>query len=249
MIELLVVIAIIAILAAILFPVFGRARENARRSSCQSNLKQIGLGLIQYTQDYDEMNVPVQNNSVPGKEAPWHYFVQPYIKSYQLFKCPSNVTPATDFVYDTGPLATDPIPPIPRSYYINGGEEGVTGNGMGGPRPYRKWNAGNVALASLNFPATTIAVCEQQGQQSDPKASNSDYFIGATNRNKFTNHLTTTNFLFVDGHVKALKPSATATADINMWTNDNNTVNGTTVTKGAPVDLRTAMGTAQDLLQ
>ena len=53
LIELLVVIAIIAILAAILFPVFARARENARRSSCQSNLKQIGLGIIQYTQDYD----------------------------------------------------------------------------------------------------------------------------------------------------------------------------------------------------
>src|SRR5438093_9492423 len=54
LIELLVVIAIIAILAAILFPVFGRARENARRSSCQSNLKQLSLGMLQYTQDYDE---------------------------------------------------------------------------------------------------------------------------------------------------------------------------------------------------
>jgi prepilin-type N-terminal cleavage/methylation domain-containing protein len=58
LIELLVVIAIIAILAAILFPVFGRARENARRSSCQSNLKQIGLGAMQYTQDYDEQYLP-----------------------------------------------------------------------------------------------------------------------------------------------------------------------------------------------
>src|SRR5205809_4233116 len=54
LIELLVVIAIIAILAAILFPVFSRARENARRASCQSNLKQIGLGFLQYAQDYDE---------------------------------------------------------------------------------------------------------------------------------------------------------------------------------------------------
>jgi prepilin-type N-terminal cleavage/methylation domain-containing protein len=55
LIELLVVIGIISVLAAILFPVFGRARENARRSSCKSNLKQIGLGIMQYTQDYDEM--------------------------------------------------------------------------------------------------------------------------------------------------------------------------------------------------
>src|SRR5690349_12144108 len=54
LIELLVVIAIIALLAAILFPVFARARENARRASCQSNLKQIGLGFHQYTQDYDD---------------------------------------------------------------------------------------------------------------------------------------------------------------------------------------------------
>jgi prepilin-type N-terminal cleavage/methylation domain-containing protein len=64
LIELLVVIAIIAILAAILFPVFARARENARRASCQSNLKQIGLGIMQYTQDYDERMPPTQANNV-----------------------------------------------------------------------------------------------------------------------------------------------------------------------------------------
>ena len=61
LIELLVVIAIIAILAAILFPVFGRARENARKTSCQSNLKQLGLAFAQYNQDYDEQSVPMRS--------------------------------------------------------------------------------------------------------------------------------------------------------------------------------------------
>src|SRR5690606_14055579 len=66
LIELLVVIAIIAILAAILFPVFGRARENARRSSCQSNMKQFGLGMIQYSQDYDEKMVRASYGRADG---------------------------------------------------------------------------------------------------------------------------------------------------------------------------------------
>src|SRR4051795_2249509 len=63
LIELLVVIAIIALLAAILFPVFARARENARKSSCLNNLKQVGIGLLQYAQDYDEIVVNGENNN------------------------------------------------------------------------------------------------------------------------------------------------------------------------------------------
>src|SRR5919206_279833 len=89
LIELLVVIAIIAILAAILFPVFGRARENARRSSCQSNLKQIGLGIMQYTQDYDE-TLPMSGWFNP---TPRHFIyndIDPYLKSRQIWKCPSS---------------------------------------------------------------------------------------------------------------------------------------------------------------
>ena len=76
LIELLVVIAIIAILAAILFPVFARARENARRSSCQSNLKQIGLGMLQYSQDYDEKFMMEDDGVHSYKQT-----VQPYLKS------------------------------------------------------------------------------------------------------------------------------------------------------------------------
>src|SRR5690606_5238627 len=97
LIELLVVIAIIAILASILFPVFARARENARRSSCTSNLKQIGLGLLQYTQDYDEKN-PFTNRG-PNADGDsdktngsykWMDAIYPYVKSEQLFNCPSD---------------------------------------------------------------------------------------------------------------------------------------------------------------
>ncbi|RYG69274.1 DUF1559 domain-containing protein [bacterium] len=88
LIELLVVIAIIAILAAILFPVFGRARENARRASCQSNLKQMGLGVLQYVQDYDE-RFPVISMSNTVAPYGWADAIQPYLKSTQIFKCPS----------------------------------------------------------------------------------------------------------------------------------------------------------------
>ncbi|BCM94365.1 hypothetical protein IAD21_06272 [Abditibacteriota bacterium] len=96
LIELLVVIAIIAILAAILFPVFARARENARRTSCQSNLKQIGLGILQYTQDFDEKYplYRVDNGTgYPGNPYGWADAIQPYVKSEQLLQCPSEKTP------------------------------------------------------------------------------------------------------------------------------------------------------------
>ncbi len=85
LIELLVVIAIIAILAAILFPVFGQAREKARQSSCASNLKQIGLGIMQYHQDYDEKFPMMHFNDAAGQEVRWFETVGPYIKSGNKF--------------------------------------------------------------------------------------------------------------------------------------------------------------------
>src|SRR5689334_25106138 len=90
LIELLVVIAIIALLAAILFPVFARARENARRTACLSNLKQLGLAFIQYSQDYDE-SFPMGN--ISGSSGlhlgyGWASRVYPYVKNQQIFVCP-----------------------------------------------------------------------------------------------------------------------------------------------------------------
>lgn len=90
LIELLVVIAIIALLAAILFPVFARARENARRATCQSNLKQIGIGLIQYTQDNDGYLVAALMKDPTNHYWRWMDVAYPYIKNTQVFSCPSD---------------------------------------------------------------------------------------------------------------------------------------------------------------
>jgi prepilin-type N-terminal cleavage/methylation domain-containing protein/prepilin-type processing-associated H-X9-DG protein len=89
LIELLVVIAIIAILAAILFPVFSRARENARRSSCQSNLKQLSLAVLQYAQDNDDRLSGATGTGCSTQLNLWHSAYMPYIKSSQTLFCPS----------------------------------------------------------------------------------------------------------------------------------------------------------------
>lgn len=91
LIELLVVIAIIAILAAILFPVFARARDAARKTQCTSNLKQIGTAIIMYAQDYDECLVPAQTGTCQQPDSfGWGDLIQPYAKNTGLLFCPSN---------------------------------------------------------------------------------------------------------------------------------------------------------------
>jgi prepilin-type N-terminal cleavage/methylation domain-containing protein/prepilin-type processing-associated H-X9-DG protein len=92
LIELLVVIAIIALLAAILFPVFARARENARKSSCANNVKQLALGWMQYTQDFDELAIPQRTGAAGTPIFNWPQLLTPYLKSPQIFVCPSNTS-------------------------------------------------------------------------------------------------------------------------------------------------------------
>jgi prepilin-type N-terminal cleavage/methylation domain-containing protein/prepilin-type processing-associated H-X9-DG protein len=98
LIELLVVIAVISLLAAILFPAFARARENARRTSCASNFKQLSLAMVQYTQDYDEYMAPFSHGTgyqgsfgYAGADGPrWGDMIFPYVKSMQAYDCPSK---------------------------------------------------------------------------------------------------------------------------------------------------------------
>jgi prepilin-type processing-associated H-X9-DG protein len=98
LIELLVVIAIIAILAAILFPVFARAREKARQATCQSNLKQLSLAALMYAQDYDETLPGHSMHPTSSEGYPmWYDLFEPYIKNQQMRKCPSDKSPALGY--------------------------------------------------------------------------------------------------------------------------------------------------------
>ncbi|BCM93371.1 hypothetical protein IAD21_05262 [Abditibacteriota bacterium] len=196
MIELLVVIAILAILAAILFPVFGRARENARRSSCQSNLKQVGLGILQYVQDYDERFPHVATGNAAFPQAPygWADAIQPYLKSLQIYQCPSDVTPP-----DANPLSTGYT-----DYAYNLG----LARGSGGTTPV------GVNQSQLDQATLTVLFCETKLAGSTPGyfgtaysaqrgGSSTDFAI--TPDIAWTVHLDGSNLSFADGHVKWYK--------------------------------------------
>ncbi|MCW3100343.1 MAG: prepilin-type N-terminal cleavage/methylation domain [Chthonomonadaceae bacterium] len=133
LIELLVVIAIIAILAAILFPVFAQAREKARQTSCLSNFKQGALGIMMYTQDYDETMVMADSGGIglPGwgfgrPDYVWPELIQPYIKNWQIFRCPSDPNNKdTDLSHD--PNTDAPITSSNPNYYYAWGERADMG--------------------------------------------------------------------------------------------------------------------------
>ena len=223
LIELLVVIAIIAILAAILFPVFARARENARRSSCSSNLKQIGLGFAQYTQDYDE-RLPYcdYGYSVPGKIG-WDEAIFPYVKSTQIFQCPSAVgtSTATSTQYNqesTGSSLTGQWTGFPnRDYGMNGYL--LPSTVAGGNFTGRNTASGYIALASIDSTAEVFLAGEARRSNLGGWYGSVIYANNAGGMN-FANdqvqndgvhggdvHLEGANWLYVDGHVKWQKPA------------------------------------------
>ena len=218
LIELLVVIAIIAILAAILFPVFARARENARRTSCLSNLKQIGLGIMQYTQDYDERYpggfegtmspvtyVTQTKAGWPGRlfstngtrnRVCWMDMIYPYVKSVQIFQCPSqpDSNAATSYA---------------SSYGYSGAISGYDNDHYGLGSPQR--NIGN-ALSSVQRPAEVGMVLDYQSAynlQNLPHAFGNDPAgLVAGKYPAKTPHFEGTSVCFADGHAKWIKPAA-----------------------------------------
>ncbi len=237
LIELLVVIAIIAILAAILFPVFARARENARRSSCQSNLKQIGLGVLQYTQDYDE-RFPMAYTDPNGAgtfsggatQQGWAQMLQPYLKSTQIFQCPSETSPpanvnATDATFG-GPGYSD--------YWYNSllaGSNGLTAGSSVSQAAVSSvaqtvmcgdGSASNGTGANAVNPAAAgTAAYQSAGASAYPFASTNTGGTPAIIPNSSAQrHLETVNFLFADGHVKSLKGDTVDTMSAVLAGND-----------------------------
>ena len=190
LIELLVVIAIIAILAAILFPVFARARENARRSSCLSNTKQLGLAALQYTQDYDEKLPPSYDAGSPTKI--WAQLIEPYIKSRQVFFCPSDSTHNSSNAISTSNLSYG------WNYYY------LTYSPLGG------YGHGGVSLAYIQEASQTVLL----GDSQNALAYVINYYGSYL---PLPRHLEGGNFCFVDGHAKWFKIPGTITANNALW--------------------------------
>lgn len=191
LIELLVVIAIIAILAAILFPVFARAREKARQSSCLSNVKQISLGAHMYFQDYDE-HLLHYRHEVPGDTSIyWSEILQPYVMNQQIFRCPSasNLSHGYGWAYN----------------YL----------GWPGRGGCQSASAGAAAtLAEVTHPAQTIMMGESENRVTI-YAPLSQSFIETycLPRMREDAHNDGANYGFVDGHAKWMKPSVVLTVD------------------------------------
>lgn len=196
LIELLVVIAIIAILAAILFPVFAQAREKARQTSCLSNVRQLGMGVLQYVQDNDELYFPtVTERTAPATvpdtaEARFGWTLRgkldPYIKSQQIFRCPSNPndwptpTPTNWWFSDYGFNHNESLLVAPYSANANWvswyGDTGATGGQDFGV-------SDQYGLASISSPAQFLILGDSERANGDASRGGvyPQKYVGAIN--------------------------------------------------------------------
>ena len=252
LIELLVVIAIIAILAAILFPVFAQARDKARMATCQSNLKQLGNGLSMYVQDYDETFPLLDGNRNDGgrgagyitsppesraaapaalanRASAWANSIQPYIKNYNVYGCPSCPLLAA---LTTGVSAGMPVYPI--SYAFNGQlANSSLATIQAGSSCITMWEPGR--YSGQNFAIATPSLLGVAGAH--PSYSNKTgcvLWVPVIPPPTVFVHNNGSNYLFVDSHVK-WRANAGGNPDQSPWGNVN--------ASGIPGSYWTATGT------
>jgi len=216
LIELLVVIAIIAILAAILFPVFARAREKARQASCQSNLKQIATAFLMYAQDHDEMfpdclmgrdhgNWPLMNA--------WSRCIMPYVKNQQVFRCPSAYW-GSDAMGTSGQImgGYGAIQQV-LGYAGSLGYSGHEADWGGDPNLDAPWYGQPMAAMSapaeniLVIDATYWYVCRHYWERTDNSKVPTAAIAAQYNHCYYcvdSRHNGQANAAFADGHVKSL---------------------------------------------
>ncbi len=197
LIELLVVIAIIAILAAILFPVFARAREKARQSNCLSNVKQLMLAALMYAQDYDELlpHDDLDSNASGDEDAgdaTWRGMIRPYVKNTQLFFCPSKKITSSPFDGSWNDFGQNAGYAMNVAHWEDGPAAGMHS-------PYT-----GVSLAQVEAPSACILITESDGSHAQGNSTVDPWVpTGWAKR-----HNDGANYGFIDGHTKWLKPEA-----------------------------------------